>query len=82
VTYYYSDPSRESDPHARPDFEVFEQKEPGRVMGGVPNDEPLWEAGWYYAWGSVGCLWDSDPVGPFPSEQAAIEAAREESATG
>jgi hypothetical protein len=32
----------------------------------------------YYAYGSPGCLWDSEPVGPYETEQAALEAARED----
>lgn len=34
--------------------------------------------GWYYAYGSPGYLWDSGPYGPYPTETAAISAARAE----
>ena len=34
--------------------------------------------GWFYASGFPGCLWDSDPVGPYSSESAALYAARRE----
>lgn len=32
--------------------------------------------GWYYAYGQIGCLWDSPAYGPYESCEAAIEAAR------
>ena len=31
----------------------------------------------WYAYGFPGCLWDSDPIGPFDTEAEALEAARE-----
>ncbi len=33
--------------------------------------------GFYYAFGQVGCLWDSDPIGPFDSYEQALSEARE-----
>ena len=47
MAYYYSDPSRETDPHALPDVEVFEHT--STFVGG-PED-PLQGPGWYYAFG-------------------------------
>ena len=35
--------------------------------------------GWFYAFGFPGCLWDSDPIGPFDTYEQALEAAREDS---
>ena len=32
---------------------------------------------YFYAFGFPGCLWDSEPVGPFDTEAEAVEAARE-----
>jgi len=80
MTYHYLDASRESDPHALPDVEVFDEyKGRGRFLD--PNDPrpPMWwdGKGFYYAPGSPGCLWDSDPVGPYDSESEALTAARE-----
>lgn len=34
--------------------------------------------GYGYAFGLPGCLWDSDPVGPFETEAEALAAAREQ----
>lgn len=33
------------------------------------------EEGWYFAAGFPGCLWDSDPVGPFTSSREARDEA-------
>ncbi len=35
------------------------------------------ERGFFYAFGFPGCLWDSDPVGPFETEEEALKDARE-----
>jgi hypothetical protein len=78
VGYIYSDLSRESDPHALPDVEVYYfdgRHQPGDCWSVNP-------AGWYYAYGFPGCLWDSEPEGPFRTEAEAIAAAREWSGEG
>ena len=74
---YYFDESDESDSHALPDVEVF-YAEAGdlELEQGVPESEQS-EAGWYYWFCFPGCLPESDPSGPYPSEEAAIEACRE-----
>ena len=87
MTYLYSDPERETDPHALPDVEVFQcdgwiNDYDGSIIFQPPNDgEPdLWERfpdAWWYAYGQIGCLWDSDPQGPFASEEEALEHARD-----
>lgn len=103
MSYEYSDPKRESDPHALPDVEVFgpeawsECPSCGATIladtwysggcstcGAADNDfhgqhsEPhCVTSGYGYAFGSPGCGWDSDPVGPFESYDAALAAARE-----
>jgi hypothetical protein len=68
---FYTDESRESDPHALPDAETFN----------VPADvnDPEWPAehGWYWWPCFPGCLPDGDPIGPFDTEAAAITDARE-----
>jgi hypothetical protein len=74
MTQAYSDPSRESDPHALPDVEVF-YKQRGDVYDGAA----LPDAGWYYWYCFPGCLPDSDPIGPFETEAEAKAAAQEDS---
>lgn len=65
----YSDPSRESAPHALPDIEVFYWA------------APMWELinppGWYWWPCFPGCLPDSDPIGPFDTEAEALADARD-----
>lgn len=60
----YSDPSREEDPHALPDLEVF-----------WSAGEDL-EAGWYWWSCFPGCMPDSEPCGPFETAGEALEDAR------
>ena len=69
----YSDETRENDKWALPDVEVFHSSDYPATAG----EEPL-EPGWYYWYCFPGCLPDSDPFGPFESEETAIEAVREE----
>ena len=79
MSYEYTDPTREDDPHALPDVEVFHSN-----MLNLTYDDLEVEGGWYqgeghyYAYGFPGCLWDSDPEGPFESYALALAAAREE----
>ena len=42
-----------------------------------PVDDPAELAGWYWWACFPGCLPDGEPMGPFESEQAAIEAANQ-----
>jgi hypothetical protein len=82
--YHYTDPEHESEPHALPDVEVFHQDEQpgccaenlryGRPACCLAGDGP----GWYWASGFPGCLWDSDPIGPFDTEAEALADARGE----
>lgn len=67
MTQIYSDPSRESDPHALPDVEVFyiNADEAQRIQWYGPDSEPVGERGWYYWFCFPGCLPDSDTIGPF-----------------
>ena len=59
-------------------FEVFWVKEEMNLMcvegHGVTES---YAAGWYWAAGFPGCLYDGDPVGPFASSQQAHEDADE-----
>jgi hypothetical protein len=81
MPYYYSDPSREAELHALPDVEVFEATNKDSWAEGKDQqtDEHNWytDLGYYYAFGFPGCLWDSDPVGPFETEAEALKAIRE-----
>jgi len=62
---FYSDPSKEPDPYSLPDAEVFH---------GCDWQHPT---GFYYWHVFPGCLPDSDPFGPFETEQEAIDDCRE-----
>lgn len=82
MSYHYTDESRASDPHALPDVEVIEQSENQCDKRGHPyhdaDESCLFDGpGFYYAHGFPGCLWDSDPVGPFDTEAEALKEARE-----
>lgn len=64
----YSDPKRASDPNALPDLEIWHASEHDLCV-----DSP---AGWYWQTCFPGCLPDSDPIGPFASEDEALADAR------
>jgi|TARA_R110002020_G_scaffold128567_5_gene288162 hypothetical protein len=72
MTQIYSDPSRESDPFALPDVEVFflteEQAVEALQLSPYGFD---CEAGWFW-WG----CFNGDFNGPFETEQEAIADAR------
>jgi hypothetical protein len=68
----YSDPSRENDPHALPDLEVFYRTEIACTIDGWDGGQ-----GWYYWFCFPGCLPDSEPFGPFDTKEEALEDARE-----
>lgn len=54
--------------------EVYEHKHGD--LGFLPASmEP--EEGWYFGFGQPGCLYDSEPEGPFDSAREAYEAACE-----
>ena len=80
----YSDPTRESDPYAMPDVEVFYVERSHGGLGYIGEmilddnkvNEPL-QRGWYYWYCFPGCLPDSDPIGPFDTEEEALADARE-----
>jgi len=75
----YSDPKRESDPHALPDVEVFyvSAEEARERNEGVQDHEDRYEPGWYWWSCFPGCLPDSDPIGPFATEAEALADAQE-----
>ena len=76
----YSDPTRENDPHAMPDVEVFYVEADDPQWCGVDGDstETL-PKGWYYWFCFPGCLPDSSPQGPFTTEAEALADAQSES---
>lgn len=69
MSYIHSDPTRISDPHAIEDVEVF-------YLGSGATEDDDMVPGWYWWTCFPGCLPDSDPVGPFETEQEAIDDAR------
>ena len=76
----YSDKSRESDPHALPDVEVFYFNGDGRAMPCmIDGDGAIADFGWYYWFCSPGCLPDSEPTGPFKTKQEALDDAQQDS---
>lgn len=64
MTQVYSDPSRETDPHALPDIEVFY------------NHSNLGDAGWFWWACFPGYLPDGDAIGPFKTEAEATANAQ------
>jgi hypothetical protein len=74
MTQAYSDPSREADPHALPDIEVFyaDSSDDWEIDG---EREPM-QPGWYWWSCFPGCLPDGDPCGPFATEAEALADAQ------
>ena len=77
----YSDPERESEPYALPDVEVFgvSQMEVNYNLANLDHADEytITEPGWYWWSCFPGCMPDSDPFGPFATEQEAIADAQE-----
>ena len=65
MTQFYTDPSRETDPTALPNAEVFYSN---TIEAGN---------GWYYWFCFPGCLADSEPIGPFATSDLAIKDAQD-----
>jgi hypothetical protein len=77
----YSDPRRESDPHALPDLEVFYHNHEDAIFlvnGTHPTylDGDCPGTGWYWQACFPGCLPDGDANGPFDSADSALADAR------
>ena len=70
MTKLFIDPEHERDPNAVPDVEVFylEQDKAGPRTGAARTARI-----WYWR---RDCLPDNDPVGPFASQQQAIDDAQ------
>lgn len=74
----YSDPRRESDPYALPDIEIFHVAgTEARANRKADPEGNCTRAGFYWWSCFPGCLPDSDPIGPFRSEAAALRDARQ-----
>ncbi len=92
MAQHYSDPRREADPYALPDIEVWysergalwQNDDTGELCDSVeiPGHEKYtnkWQpcaAGWFWWSCFPGCLPDSEPIGPFDSEDEALADAR------
>lgn len=74
MSQQYSNPRGESDPWTLPDVEVFYARD-GELERDNEGDISL--AGWYYWYCFPGCMPDSEPYGPFDTEQDAVNALRE-----
>ncbi len=67
----YFDPRREAAEHSLPDCEIFYADDL------IDDDGSPLPAGWYWWACSPGCLPDSDPCGPFDTEEEALENAQD-----
>ena len=80
----YSDPSRESDPMALSDVEIFQVTEMvalyNRQNADHADEFTIFAAGWYYWHCFPGCMPDSEPFGPFETEAEAIADCQEHAA--
>lgn len=77
MTQVYFDPARESMLHSLPDCEVFYVDKNQVIEQFGDTDETEEAVGWYWQACFSGCLPDSEPCGPFDTEQAAILDAQE-----
>jgi hypothetical protein len=75
MSQHYSDPTRENDKYSLPDLEVFYVSKTGTPW--EDEDGNRLEPGWYWWTCLPGCLPDSDPSGPYATEDEALAAARE-----
>jgi len=91
MSQFYFDPSREDEEHALPDAETFQADHFDCADCGSFSLEPELIChecgskfkrtqpdgiGWFYWACFPGCLPDGDPVGPFTTEDEALEDAR------
>lgn len=91
MSQHYSDPRRADDPHALPNVETFYHTHAKRELcmlndgykaelyGHCIEDEEgdCRGTGWYWWACFPGCLPDSEPFGPFPTEAEALADAQE-----
>lgn len=77
----YSNPKRASDHYSLPDVEVFYMSNEDisrESVYGSDEDRPYTTKGFYYWSCFPGCLPDSDPIGPFETQEAALADAQSE----
>ena len=76
-----SDPSRAEDPYTLTDVEVFSVSPMEAIYNQQNADHAdeytIFEPGYYWWTCFPGCMPDSSPFGPYPTEAAAIEAAQD-----
>jgi len=84
MTQIYSDPDREKEHHSLPDIEVFyisriEAEKNRQELYEHESDDcvGLTSEGWYWWSCFPGCLPDSEPEGPFDTEEDAIVDSRD-----
>lgn len=93
MAQHYSNRNRQDDPHGLPDIETFQARYAycpscGSLVQEYPgaHDGPCFECdtrvdtprlGWFWVACFPGCLPDSEPFGPFDTEEAALTDARE-----
>lgn len=77
MTQAYSDPTREDEPTALPDVEVWYAEEGELNEWFETDDEDPSPAGWYWWSCFPGCLPDGAPIGPFETESAALSDAQD-----
>ena len=81
MSQIYTDETREEEPYALPNAEVFyvSQMEVNYNLQNIDHADEytITEAGWYWWSCFAGCLPDSDAIGPFETEQEAIDDARD-----
>ena len=76
MTQFYTDPSREQEQHALPNAEAFYVVD--EVKGVYNGDDVIFAGSGWYWWACMpGCLPDGDPIGPFNTEQLAIDDGQE-----
>lgn len=73
--HYYLNRKDEKDKYKLPDLEVYRLTDWEQE-----DDDDHLAAGWYYRFCFPGCLPDSDPYGPYDTEQEALVSAREDHA--
>ena len=78
MTQFYTDPSREQAPTALPNAEVFYVTKADAIEFTAVGDEMIFHGDGWYWWACMsGCLPDGDPIGPFNTEQLAIDDGQE-----
>jgi hypothetical protein len=81
MSQIYTDETREDEPYALPNAEVFyvSQMEVNYNLQNIDHADEytITEAGWYWWSCFPGCLPDSDAIGPFETEKEAIDDARD-----